>query len=158
MRCNDKGFTLIEIIITTSIISLLALMAVPAVGKIVDTCNLKAEARQMAGVLRLAQQEAVTSGYARTIIFYPDGRYKVYDQVDQKFTGYCLKNGVKFLGDTTFNSTFLNYPACIFSPLGNPVGGGTITLRAASGERIYIITNPVQGRIRISSQPPASWN
>jgi Tfp pilus assembly protein FimT len=139
------------------VLGITLLLAIPALDNVADTCKLKAEAEQLAGVMRLARQEAVTSGHARTVIFYPDGRYKVYDQSNHKFTNYRLGNGVVLGGDPTFNNTFLNYPACAFTPLGNPLGGGTVTLKASSGKRIYIITNPIQGRIRVSYQPPENW-
>lgn len=147
-----------EVIAATAIFSLLLLLTIPAVEGVTYNLKLKAEAEKLAGVMRSARQEAVTSGQPRTVIFYPDGRYRIYNQVNNKYNDYRLNNGVEFLGLTTFQSTFLNYPACTFSPLGNPAGGGTVTLKITSGDRIYIITNPIEGRIRISSQPPSSWN
>jgi prepilin-type N-terminal cleavage/methylation domain-containing protein len=158
MDLNEKGFTLLEIVTAAAIISLLAVITVPAMDKFTNNYKLKADAQKLAGIMRLARQEAITSGQARTVIFYPDGRYKVYNQGNRTFTSYCLNSGVDFLGKTTFKSSFLNYPACTFSSLGNPICGGTITLRAGKENKLYIITNPVQGRIRISSDPPASWD
>lgn len=157
MHLKEKGFTLLEVLLTIGILGLTLVLTMPALDKVAAACKLKAEAEQMAGVMRLARQEAITSGHSRTVVFCPEGCYKVYNQSNHQFNSYHLNNGIEISGDTTFTQKYLSYPACTFTPLGNPVGAGTVTLKDTSGKRIYIITNPVQARIRVSFQPPENW-
>lgn len=155
MPWNDRGFTLVELIIIAGIFGLLLLVAAPRMDQMAAAGKLQSEAWKLAAVMRSARQDAIVSGQARTVIFYPDGRYRVYDQSQQSFTHYQLKSGVRLVGETTILQRYNDYPACTFTPLGVPVGPGTITLEGSDGCKRYIITNPVQGRIRISTTPPA---
>lgn len=157
MHLKEKGFTLLEVLLTIGILGFTLVLTVPALDRAAAAGRLKSEAEQMAGVMRLARQEAVTSGSSRTIVFYSDGCYRVYNQSNHKFTSYRLNNGIQICGDTTFTQKYLSRPACTFTPLGNPVGAGTVTLKDSSGKQIYVITNPVQARIRVSFEPPANW-
>jgi prepilin-type N-terminal cleavage/methylation domain-containing protein len=157
MSSKERGFTLVELILVMGILSLTLLLTIPAWERVADSCRLKADAAKLAAVMRSARQDAVTSGFAQTVVFCPDGRYKVYNLANSSCTTYRLGKGVAPAGIPTFTSKFSDYPACTFSPLGNPLGGGTVALKSGSGQYIYVITNPIQGRIRISSQPPESW-
>lgn len=157
MHLNEKGFTLIELMVTLGLLSLLLILALPVMDGVADSLRLKAEADRMAAVMRMARQEAIVSGQVRTVIFFADGRYQVYDHENNKYTDYRLDANVKMAGNS-FKTTYADRPACFFKPLGNPILGGTVALQDSSGKPIYVITAPVQGRIRVSYQRPASWD
>lgn len=149
---NDKGYTLIELIAVMAILALAAAITFPALAQPLVNAKLESDARQMASALRMARQEAITSGQPRTVIFYPgNDKYKILGQ-----STYYLKSGINYVGDTTFTMRSGGKPACAFSPSGAPSSGGTVTLQSQAG-RLYIIVNPVAGRVRISDSPPTSW-
>ena len=124
-------------------------IAAPRFNKALESARLRSDAQQMASLLKLARQEAITTSQARTIIFYPNNaKYKINGQ-----SFFSLKEGISFVGTTTFIMQVGGLPACGFSAAGIPSSGGTITLQNST-DRIYIIVNPVAGRIRISDSPP----
>jgi|LSQX01.3.fsa_nt_gb Tfp pilus assembly protein FimT len=135
-----------------ALMALIMAMAFPALARPLDNAKLQADARQMTSLLRMARQQAITSGQPTTVVFYPDhAKYKIKGQ-----SAYYLKSGITFLGRTTFTKQESLLPVCGFSAGGAPTSGGTVTLQNSS-KRIYIIVNPVAGRVRISENPPAGW-
>jgi Tfp pilus assembly protein FimT len=127
-------------------------IAMPALSKPLNTVKLRTDARQLASLLRLAQQQSITSGQPKTVVFYTENaKYKINGQ-----SSHLLNPGVNFMGTTTFTTKVGGLPACSFSPSGAPSSGGTITL-SNSDSRIYVIVNPVAGRVRISDSPPDDW-
>lgn len=135
-----------------SIIALAFGIATPLLSKTLESVRLKSDARQMASLLRMARQEAITSGEPRTVVFYPNNaKYKISGQ-----STYYLQSGVAYVGATTFTMRVGGLPACGFSPSGAPSSGGTVTL-GNSNKRMYVIVNPAAGRVRVSESPPEDW-
>lgn len=130
-------------------------IALPHFGSLLSKIKLNADARQMAGILRMARSEAITSGKNTQIVFYvqdnENPRYLYFGK-----SSYPLSPGVKYVGNTTFNSVFKNQPACIFYPNGCAQQGGTVSLKA-DGQTKYVIVYNCTGRIRVSDSPPESW-
>lgn len=149
---KNEGFTLLELAAVMAIVVLAAAIAVPVLDQPLADVKLHTDARQMAGVLRATRQQAVTSGQSATVVFYPAGaKYMMMGQTATK-----LKDGVEFVGATTFTTKYASLPACVFSPTGAPTSGGTVTL--TNGHRnLYLIVNPVAGRVRLSETPPQDW-
>ena len=124
------------------LMTLVFAMATPLFTETLASARLQTDARQMASLLRLARQSAISSGQAKMVIFYPqNAKYKF---------------GISFVGKTTFTMQVEELPACGFSPSGVPSSGGTVTL-GNNNELLYVIVNPVAGRIRISNSPPINW-
>lgn len=127
-------------------------IAFPIMDKPLADAKLHTDARQMAGVLRAARQQAITNGESATVVFYPaSSKYKMLGKAATN-----LQTGVEFVGATTFTTRSASLPSCVFSPTGAPASGGTVTL-TNSYQRIYIIVNPVAGRVRLSQTPPEGW-
>ena len=141
-----------ELLLVVVLMGLIFSMTTPLFAKALASVRLQTDARQMASVLRLARQEAISSGQGKMVEFYPNnGKYKIVGQAS-----YALNHGIAFVGNTTFTMRIDELPACGFSPSGAPSSGGTITL-GNSDNRLYVIVNPVAGRIRISATPPDNW-
>lgn len=152
---NNKGFTLAELIFALALLTILMAVAMPHFSTALTELKLTADARQMAGVLRMARTEAITTGTNRQVVFYVnDSQRPRYQSVGR--ASYPLSPGVKFAGTKPFNSRFKNQPACIFMPNGRAVQGGTVTLKAENKYKYVIVLNNT-GRIRVSDTPPDSW-
>jgi prepilin-type N-terminal cleavage/methylation domain-containing protein len=136
MHLNEKGFTLIELMVTIGLLSLMLVLTLPVLNGAADSLKLKAEADRMAAVMRMARQEAIVSGQVRTVVFFTDGRYQVFDHVNNKYINYRLDANVKMAGNS-FKTRYADRPACFFQPLGNPLLGGTVALQGSSGKAIY---------------------
>lgn len=153
MQFNKRsGFTLIEVVAVMAIILVAAAISMPSLERPLDDARLYTDARQMANVLRSAREQAIGSMEATTVIFYPaSARYKVMGK-----TSSTLQSGVQFVGGTTFTTRFGSMPTCVFAPTGAPGSGGTVTL--TNGHKLmYVIVNPVAGRVRLSETPPDGW-
>ena len=141
-----------ELLIVIVLMGLIFSMTTPLFAKTLASVRLKSDARQVASLLRLARQAAISSGQGKMVVFYPNNaKYKIVGQ-----TPYNLESGISFVGTTTFTTRVGGLPACGFSPSGAPSSGGTITL-GNSDNRLYVIVNPVAGRVRISTSPPDNW-
>lgn len=137
--------------------ALIASIAAPSITRPFAGYKLKADAQKMVQVLRLARQCTITSGRSNQVMFYPNGsKYKSYDSSGTATT-HMLNTGNKILGTPTFTQRFGILPVCAFSPTGAPSSGGTVILANSVNQKLYIIVNPAAGRIRVSDQPPASW-
>jgi Tfp pilus assembly protein FimT len=126
------------------LMAILAAMTLPRFDRIIEDHKLRADARQLAWVLRCARQEAVTTGQNRLVMF------KIYQyKYDKGGTTYTLSPGIRFKGTTTFGEVE-KIPACGFSPSGAPVPqAGTATLKNKYNKEIAVVVNVETGRVRV---------
>lgn len=143
---------MVEVVAVMAVMLIAAAITVPSLNRPLADARLYTDARQITNVLRTARQQAIISGEAATVIFYPtSARYKVLGK-----TSANLQSGVEFVGGTTFTTRYGSLPTCVFSPTGAPGSGGTVTL--TNGHKLmYVIVNPVAGRVRLSETPPDGW-
>jgi Tfp pilus assembly protein FimT len=138
-----------------ALLVILTSLSFPILSSALTELKLNSDASTMAGVLRMARTEAITSGASKQVVFYVnDSQNPRYLYVDK--SSYKLSPGVRFVGNKPFNSKFKNQPACIFMPNGRAVQGGTVTLKAGNKTKYVIVLNTT-GRIRTSDTPPESW-
>ncbi|MBI4589634.1 MAG: GspH/FimT family pseudopilin [Candidatus Rokubacteria bacterium] len=69
-----RGFTLVELILVLFILTLVAGLALPAVGRGVDTLQLRAEVAAFSAFLRYAREQAITRRETQEVRVDPDGR------------------------------------------------------------------------------------
>jgi len=122
----------------------------PVFTKTLESARLKSDAQQMASIIRMARQEAITSGKQKDVVFYPDyAKYKLGSK------NYYLSSGTEFVGSTDFYVKD-SKRTCSFLPSGAPIGlGGTVTLRNNYSMK-YVIVDAA-GRVRVSNEPPDNW-
>jgi Tfp pilus assembly protein FimT len=133
-------------------------LAVPSLTATLEITKLKADANEMAQFLRLARQDAVTSEKTSMIVFYSNSnRYKVYNSSYPLGATHLLNQGNIIVGISSFTQKVGGNPACAFYPSGAPGSGGTVTIKNKNNQKLYIIVNPVAGRVRISDKPPENW-
>jgi len=138
------------------LISLIILLAAPNLSLVTEKLKLKSDAARLAWVLRDCRQEAISSGFRRYVIFYRESnKYKYVKSQKQQIT-YYLSDGIRFAGNN-FSVYVGQNPICSFAPSGAPGQAGTITLANRQGQYQYVIVNVASGRIRVSDDPPLSW-
>lgn len=152
MVCDEKGFTLLELLLVLLITALSLVVATPALERVISRQGLENSAEQMAWVLRAAQQEAIYSGQDQMVRFY----YSTNSYLAGTSTRYYL-DGADYAAIPNFPTQVSRVPACIFQASGIPRSGGTVVLVNLENENRYVIVSPVAGRVRIAEQPPTDW-
>ncbi len=152
---SETGFTLVELVCVIALLSLIVLIATPAVTGMGRGRNLELAARGMAMDMRKAQQKAITVGWTQLIeMRLSVNDYRVTDgKTGERYT-VKLPEGVRY-SSTNFPSGS-GYPLLSFQRSGAPNQGGTVALIAENDQLIYIIVTPATGRVRISDQPPSN--
>ena len=105
MRLNDqKGFTLIEILVTISLITVLLAMSVGAMSYYLAGRSLDSGAREVATQVREAQQMAVTTGNTYRVDF-SNGSHTVYQLQARQGGGWSNVHGEQRLPSGVVFST-----------------------------------------------------
>ncbi|QGT98928.1 hypothetical protein SYNTR_0335 [Candidatus Syntrophocurvum alkaliphilum] len=129
------------------------MITTPSITKTVEFNKLKTDSHEMAALLRLMRQEAITTQHPKTVVFYIYGdRYNILFG-----ESFYLSEDIQFVGETSFTGNVTGNPAVTFLPSGSPNSGGTVMLGNRYDDIMYIIVNPVEGRVRVSNEPPDHW-
>lgn len=139
-----------ELLLTIVILGILASMAIPEVNRVMQHHKLHTEAHQVAWDLRLARQEAITTGKATRVEFF----YYANCYADQKKARHYFPEGISYRAKPTFVHSNSPRIYCAFAPSGAPSPAGTVCLTNTNQELLYIIVNLPAGRVRISETPP----
>jgi general secretion pathway protein H len=70
---SQRGFTLLELIVTLLVISLAVGLAVPTIGRSTETIRLRAEVAGFSAMLRHARERAIVTRRAQAVVVDPDG-------------------------------------------------------------------------------------
>lgn len=138
-----------------ALLGLLSAAVIPRMLPVLEKIRLQSDARDVAQALRMARQQAISTGKPVAVYIYPYASlYRVQDGKNLRF-----REGVKCV-ETTFAPAYAyGPPACTFNPGGAPLPrAGTVVLANQRGEKAYIIVNPVVGRVRVSNSPPSGWS
>jgi type IV pilus assembly protein PilA len=117
---DQRGMTLIEIMVVVAVVAVLFAIALPAVNTHVALQELRGAVREVVEVLRDARSAAVDEGVPRYVVFTPPRTYQVWTYEDQPAGGtwvederaYELPGSVEFDdADVTFsNATLADEP------------------------------------------------
>jgi Tfp pilus assembly protein FimT len=119
--------------ITISIMGIIAVASVPAMGRFMQSWRLSGQTSELAGFLRKARSTAVMKN--REVVFkfkMSDKTYYYFEDLDGDGVRDSQEyhSGVQQLsGGIAFEGHTLSGPILIFSPRGNANEGGTITLQ-----------------------------
>lgn len=149
MVWRTRGLTLIELLLVLALIGIILMLAYPSLDPAVSRYTLEKDARQMAWALRNAREKAITTGEPQHVEFKPYANKYEYNGKEIK-----LSDGIAFVGTTTFPKRSNGMILCSFASTGIPSNAGTVTLKDKYNNRLYIIVNPVGGRVRVSTEPP----
>jgi len=160
---NDKGFSLIEVIVVLLIIGLTTALVTPSLSRFSSTIELKTSAKKVSAILRYYRSEAINQGKVYQIFFDSDlnevrvqpvmsteekeGSEKEEENVPQKI--YVLPKGIH-IKEAKVDST--QYPSDLptiefYSNGGS--NGGEITLDSQNRQGYKIEVNFLTGLVRV---------
>jgi len=143
------GMTLLELVLTISIIVLLALLLVPKLMNAAPRLAAESEGIQARTDLNYAQQLAIAHNAPCQVVFDQSGGcVLIRERVAGSFTTVSerrLDHGV-----TIASSTFAAHTVT-FDELGEPDADGTVTLRGTNGSVVTVAVAPGTGRVTVSS-------
>jgi len=145
---KSSGFTVLEIIIVLSLLSILFTISLPSLAHLRYSLVGKSVTQELGSQIRLAKIDALNSGKTTRVVF---------DTVRNQYI-FTNGSGISTYHELPKEATLYrtNFPlnTLRFYATGTPSSGGTITVKAGK-ELKYIIVAPVTGRVRISDTPPA---
>lgn len=127
----NKGFTLTEILIAISFISIVFLISLYALSELAPGMQLSGSAREIATDLRFIQQSAITEQSDYCIkMFYDLKKYQIMKCDESEIIlEKVLPNHVSGFSSTVFSGNKIE-----FNPYGAVKESGTITLTNSSGK------------------------
>jgi type IV fimbrial biogenesis protein FimT len=130
---KQRGFTLVELMISISIMGLITVLAVPGFTRFLQSWKLQGDANHFATVLRTARAAAVTKNTSVVFTFDTDAQtFEYFEDNDRDGTldggeyqsaTYALESGIGFAGHTLSATTLT------FGAMGNTRESGSVTLR-----------------------------
>jgi type II secretion system protein H len=69
---NERGFTLLELIVTLIVIALAVGLTVPAIGRSTESLRVRAEVAGFSAMLRHARERAIVTRTAQAVVVDPD--------------------------------------------------------------------------------------
>ena len=135
---NNNGFTLIEMVITITVISIIFAIAVPRFD--INTGYMEKMANEFAMDVRYVQMENMKN---------PDANYEI--EVNAISDDYYVKNGMSIEKSVAFKSRYtINYnngSVIRFSYEGAPIKAGTFTITdTKTGDLKQVTIVPATGR------------
>jgi type II secretion system protein H len=153
---NERGVTLMELIIVVVIVGLMSAMAVPSFLNYTSKLQAKSTARDIVSTLRLARSKAVSernpygvhfdAGNRRYTFFKDKGDPTQYTAgTDSLISQVALDRDVNYAGNTFTNA------AVIFGTSGGASTSGDLTIVPASGGFNYVVNVLAStGRVKLT--------
>jgi prepilin-type N-terminal cleavage/methylation domain-containing protein len=140
---SETGYTLLELLITLSLLSLLFTLTLPSLKRLFQHHELDASARQLAAELRSDQMSAWSQGTVQEVWLYRfKPQYQVWKQ--GQFAGQ-----VKLPESLQYQNGYLEPSAAVFryDQTGTLTGGGQVRLvnklREGADLQVYLTTGTV---------------
>lgn len=139
---RQRGFTLVELILVLFIMALVAGVALPAVGRGLDTLQLRAEVATFSGFLRYAREQAITRRESRQVTIDPDAH-----RLTLSLPGAEAPRASRRLSPRiTVQAASPTGLAITFSPRGVS-SGGSFRLVSPDGRAYRVSVDPLTGRV-----------
>jgi general secretion pathway protein H len=141
---DERGFTLLELIVALIVIALATGVAIPTLARSTEAIRVRAEVAGFSAMLRHARERAIVTRRAQTVVIDPaahrvsrlagpDGEVRETRQLSERFTVEASPPPALSVR---------------FEPQGNSNGGD---FRVSSGDIVYRVTvDALTGRVRSS--------
>ena len=149
-KMNQKGITIIELVVVMVIIAIGAVLLVPNIGTWLPNFRLRGATRDVASMLRTAQMKAVSTNIPYGVAFDANScqLYRSSGGLIPEGSTVNLPSGVQFNNNTfPFNVT-LGKPFAQFNPNSTSSPGG-VSLLNIKGTQKRITLTTATGRVRI---------
>ena len=137
-----RGFTLVELILVMFVIALVAGLTLPAVGRGVETLQLRAEVASFSAFLRYAREQAITRREAQEITVNPSA----YVLTLRAAGGGSVRASRRLSPRIAITAESLTGLSITFSPRGLS-SGGSFRLVGADGRAYRVQVDPLTGRV-----------
>jgi len=139
---REGGFTLVELILVLFIIALVAGLVLPAVGRGVETLQLRAEVSAFSAFLRYAREQAITKREAQEVTIKPEAHLLILRTAgsDSASKSRKLSPRIAISADTPSGNSIT------FSPRGVSTGA-SFRLTAPDGRAYSVRVDPLTGRV-----------
>jgi prepilin-type N-terminal cleavage/methylation domain-containing protein len=135
---DQRGFSLLELVLVSAIIGILAAIAAPRYGRASARYQLELAARRVAGDLRLAQSYARATSSSCTACFYPaTERYQLpgVPAPDGAAGAYTVLLAAEPYRVDLVSASFNESSQVSFNGWGLPAAGGTVVLSAYTQQK-----------------------
>lgn len=147
-RNDERGFTLIEVMVVVAILGILVAMAMPDLTRTLDRYKLNTAARDLAGNIRLVRQRAI-DGEGKLVYLYINKYQTVYYLYKGMNTEeFKLPDGVTFYATPELDQYKL-YFNIDGSP--HPKSAGGYVLKNSRGDTVTVELRMVTGRVQVVS-------
>lgn len=153
LSLNQRGFTLLELLMVIGILGIVAAIALPRMGTASDERNVDLAARALAADLRWMQQLSVNSVAGSGDPFVPAGSRPFLYFNNAAPLGYTITLASQVIKTVTFPAGVrVNTPpsSVAFTINGMPSSNQTISLQSGTAFRYVYIDSP--GRVRVNTQ------
>jgi type IV fimbrial biogenesis protein FimT len=144
---RQRGFTLIELVITIAVLAVLMAIALPSYNAWQRNAQVRSDARQVMGVLKQARMEAVSRNTVVSVTFANDGSWIVAEEGGAQITQGSLGPGSAFTSPDFDGDNVVMFNQRGFARDGDDdPQNGSIQVQ---GTRKYEITVTVAGNVSI---------
>ena len=159
-RRGRAGLSMIDVVVTTLMMALIAGVAMPRIGNMLAVYRVRAATDRIAADLKLAQHHARTTGSSETVSF---------DLTNSRYTFSSVTNGdaqgvpysvdiAAYPFDAVIEAvTFEGATMVTFDGYGYPTSGGKIAVRAGSATRVMAL-NAATGTVAVGRNLPDAVN
>ncbi len=147
---NQKGITLIELVVVMVIIAIGAVLLVPNIGTWIPNYRLRSATRDVVSILRTAQMKAVSTNSIYGVAFDANAcqLYRSSGGLQPEGGPITLPSGVQFNNITFPMNATLNKRFATFNPDSTSSTGG-VTLINNKGTQRRITLTTATGRVRV---------
>jgi prepilin-type N-terminal cleavage/methylation domain-containing protein len=143
----DRGFTLLELIVTLFVLALATAVVVPSIGRGTEGIRVRAEVAGFSAFLRRAREESVTTRTDLSVTVDPVARLVLEETADNEIRArHPLPERITIEADPPAALTVY------FSPLGFSTGG-TFRVGSPGGVVYRVSVDPLTGRVLSRREP-----